>query len=108
MTVTQAPEGLFCVSRLQLAAWLCVNGQKLVDRRLDASRYHVSYYFEHSADIERLVGRWLQKEGTVDLETAAIFAQSVTYEVRIAARLRRGEKITGLHIPRRLRKRLVR
>lgn len=100
-------DELFCVSRLKLAAWLCINGQKLVERKIRTNKYHVVYYFERSPDIECLVEQWLRKRGMIDLQTAALFAQCVTYEVRVAARLRRGENISNLHVSRMLRKRLV-
>lgn len=94
---------LIVVNRLKLAAWLYVNDQRLVDRRLDALGQHILYYFEDTEQFESLVQQWFEKKGLVDLHTLANFSVAVSFEIRVAARMRRGEDASRLHLPRRLR-----
>lgn len=93
---------LIVVDRLKLAAWLYINDQRLVDRRLDALRQHILYYFEDSEVVESLVQQWVEKKGLVDLHTLASFSVAVSFEIRVAARMRSGEEAASqLHLPRR-------
>jgi len=94
---------LIVVARLKLASWLCVNNQRLVQRQLDSLGQHVAYYFEPTAETDSLVEQWIKKTGLVDLNTLSRFSESVSFEIRVAARLRRGEDISNLFPPRRIK-----
>ena len=91
---------LIVVARLKLASWLYVNNQRLVQRQLDSLGQHVAYYFEPTAQTDSLVEQWINKTGFVDLNTLSRYSESVSFEIRIAARLRRGETISNLFPPR--------
>jgi hypothetical protein len=91
---------LIVVARLKLASWLYVNNQRLVQRQLDSLGQHVAYYFEPTAQTDSLVEQWIKKTGFVDLNTLSRYSESVSFEIRIAARLRRGETISNLFPPR--------
>lgn len=85
-------EGDFViVERLKLASWLYVNNQRLVRRELDSRRQHITYYFELSPQTDALIEQWSTKKGVVDLVTLARFSQSVSYEIKLSMRLRRGD-----------------
>jgi hypothetical protein len=92
---------LIVVERLRLASWLYVNHQRLVERKLDSLGQHISYYFEASEQTEALVEQWVHKRGVVDLPMLAKYSESVSFEIRIAARMRRGEDTSKMHAPRR-------
>jgi hypothetical protein len=94
---------LFVVGRLKLASWLYVNNQRLVQRELDALGQHVAYYFVPTAETDTLVEQWIKKTGFVDLDTLSRYFESVSFEIRIAARLRRGQDVSNLFPPRRKR-----
>src|ERR1700735_5001898 len=89
------------VARLKLASWLYVNRQRLVRRELDQSKQHIVYHFASSPELQALVDQWIQKTGIVDLPMLLRFTEAVSYEIRVAARLRRGEAIDDLRRPRR-------
>jgi hypothetical protein len=94
-------ETLFRVRRLKLAAWLYINGQNLVARRLDSDHHHITYYFEYKPEIDQLVEQWLNKRGVVNLQTLIVFAEAVSFEIRTASRLRNGGELAQLRLPRR-------
>ena len=94
---------VYTVNRLKLASWLYINNEQLISRRLDPLGQHIIYCFINSDRIEPLVNQWLNKEGVVALHAMAVFAESVSFEIRIAARLRRGEDISSVQPPRRLK-----
>jgi hypothetical protein len=96
-------DGYVVVDRLRLASWLCVNSQRLACRELDSLHQHVVYYFELTPEIDDLIDQWVRKRGLVNLATLARFSEAVSFEIRIAARLRRGEDTSRLQPPRHLR-----
>ena len=89
--------------KLRLASWPYVNHQRLVKRQLDPLGQHIGDYFEASDKIESLVEQWVHKQRLVDVVTLARIFEAVSFEIRIAARLRRGLDISSLQAPRRLK-----
>ena len=98
----KAEPALIVIDRLRLASWLYINHQRLVERKLDPQGQHITYCFEASNETASLVEQWIQKRGLVDLATLAKFSNAVSFEIRVAARLRRGEDVSELQEPRRL------
>lgn len=86
MLEMEDPDGAVHVERLTLAAWLRLNGQELLERRLrDDGR--MVYVFKHSADINRLITRWDEKS---DHEVSlARFSRIVSFEIKKAVHMRR-------------------
>lgn len=74
------------VDRLQLAAWLQLNRQKLLERRLQSDG-RVIYSFERSEEIDGFIKQWEDK--TVRETTLARFSRIVSAEIQWAVRTRR-------------------
>lgn len=74
------------IDRLQLAAWLQLNGQVLIERRLrDDAR--IVYSFKRSDGIQELIAKWDAK--TSHEVTLAHFSRIVSFEIQTAVRMRR-------------------
>jgi hypothetical protein len=74
------------VDRLTLAAWLRLNGQELVERRLQGDG-KIVYLFKRSADTSRLITQWEEK---APREVAlARFSRIVSFEIKKAVHMRR-------------------
>lgn len=80
------PRETMSVERLKLAAWLILNGQRLLERRLKPDGT-VTYVFRRSDDVELLVARWDQKTTAEDVLSK--FSSIVSFEIRKAIRMRR-------------------
>jgi hypothetical protein len=80
------PSGGIFVENLKLAAWLRLNGARLLQRSLRPDQ-RIAYLFAASPDVDKLIARWHEKsEGEVTLSR---FASLVSYEIRTALKMRR-------------------
>jgi hypothetical protein len=77
---TKAEPALIVIDRLRLAAWLYINHQRLVERKLDPQGQRISYCFEVSDQTASLVDQWIEKRGLVDLATLAKFSSAVSFD----------------------------
>jgi hypothetical protein len=82
----EPPDDLVQIERLKLAAWLLLNGQHLLYRRLEPDGKLV-YMFQHSPDIEPLMKQWGEK--TPQGRVLVRFSNIVSFEIRKAVRMRR-------------------
>lgn len=91
MSDTEKPDDVVEVDRLLLAAWLQLNGQSLVERRLrnDAK---IIYTFDTTDEVQRLIKRWDEK--TEREMVMARFSRIVSFEIQKAVRMRRAAGVS--------------
>jgi hypothetical protein len=85
-------DGLVRVDRLQLAAWLRLNQQKLVARELLPTG-KIAYYFEPSSVSTELIQTWSSR--TPQTEQLSAYARIVSREIREAVKWRRIHSATA-------------
>lgn len=74
------------VERLGLAAWMKLNGQRLIGRNLQFDG-RIIYVFEWSPQFEELAQRWNSKTGRE--RKLVRFSRIVSFEIRQAVKMRR-------------------
>lgn len=74
------------VERLKLAAWMRLNGQELVYRRVTEAG-KIVYGFRRSSETDALVRQWDEK--TPQEVVLAKFSSLVSFEIQTAVRMRR-------------------
>jgi hypothetical protein len=74
------------IDRLALAAWLRMNGEELLERRLEDDARMI-YVFRRSPDTRRLIKQWEEK--TPREAALAKFSRIVSFEIRKAIHMRR-------------------
>jgi len=74
------------VDTLKLAAWLRLNGIRLLSRSMLPDG-HICYYFEPSQNLAPLIAKWHEK-AEVHRQLSR-FASLVSFEIRTAIKLRR-------------------
>jgi hypothetical protein len=79
------------VDSLRLAAWLRLNRQRLLERRLQPDG-RIIYIFEKSAESEDLISLWRAKSET-EIRLAR-FSAIVSFEIRKAINMRREHGMT--------------
>jgi len=84
------PDELVVIKNLKLASWLILRGERLIRRELQENRTAIHYFFHPSHAMDALVAQWEYK--TAYEINLSRFANVVTSEIRIAARLRRDTK----------------
>lgn len=82
----QPETDVVLVESLKLAAFLRLNGERVIRRSLQTD-HRIAYFFARSATIEELIERWrARSKGDVALSR---FASLVSYEIRTALKIRR-------------------
>lgn len=79
-------EDVVEVNGLTTAAWLRLNGEFLIDRRMDADGLIV-YVFRRSDRVESLINQWASK--SEEQRALMSFSRIVSFEIRKAIGMRR-------------------
>lgn len=80
------PDKTVRVERLRLAAWLKLNGQKLLERQLQVDG-KIIYIFVRTQHTDSLISQWEEKTPHGVILTQ--FSSIVSFEIQTAVRMRR-------------------